>query len=100
MGHEKVPQLFSGEVGPMMATAVEGDKDHAGVVGTSGCRGGDRTASRDGRRLTLIDLAPERIQLRYRRAVDVDEAMAGAAAIGNQRLCRAVNCTDTRRMTG
>src|ERR1700750_3117268 len=126
MRGEELPQLLGGEVGPMVAAAVDGDQHHAAVVGTSGGRGGDRPAGRDGRRLTLIDLAPERIQVRYRRggyvgastgrgrhragrdarrltwidlaperiqvryrrAVDVDEATAGPATVGNQRICR------------
>src|ERR1700722_11199424 len=100
MSGEELPQLLGGEVGPMVAAAVDGDQHHAAVVGTSGGRGGDRPAGRDGRRLTLIDLTPERIQVRYRRAVDVDEATAGPATIGNQRIYRAVNRHDRRRMRG
>src|ERR1700735_1747785 len=98
MSGEELPQLCRGEVGPVVAAVVDGDQHHAAVIGASGGRCGDRTTGRDGRLLALIYLAPERIQVRYRWAVDVRKAVAGPAAVRNELICRAVNRHDRRRM--
>ena len=80
MPGEELPQLGGGELGPVVATIADGDQHHASMVSAASGRRSDRTAGRHDRQLTLIDLAPERIQLRHRWSVDVREAAALATA--------------------
>src|SRR6201995_6052030 len=89
---EELPQLGGGEVGPVVTTVADGDRRYAAMTGAGGGRRSDLAVGRLGRRLTLIDLGPQRVQLRYRGAVDVRESAALAAAIGNHRS----RCVGTR----
>src|SRR6201990_898957 len=95
---EELPQLGGGEVGPVVTTVADGDQRYAAMTGAGGGRRSDLAVGRLGRLLTLIDLAPQRIQLPYRWAVDMRESAALAAAVGNHRIRGAVNRHDRQWM--
>ena len=65
-----------------MAAAVDRDEDDAAIVGACGGRRGHRTVGGGSGSAALIDVAPERIDVGHRGAVDDAEALP--TAIGDE----------------
>ena len=81
--------------GPVVPALVDRDELDAAVVGAPRGRRGHRAVGRRVRGPAPVDVAPERVHIGNRRAVD--DAEARAAAVGHQIVRGAVNVNDRRR---
>src|SRR2546425_1161911 len=73
----------AGGAGPLVAGAGDGDEFDGAVVRAGGQGGGDRAGGGDGGLRALVGRPPPGVEVRDGRAVDVRDALAGAAVVGD-----------------
>src|SRR6202042_1696695 len=85
-----------GAAGPLVFAAVDGDQFDAAFVGARGGRCGEWGVGGDIGGAALVGLAPERVEVSYRRPVDGAPALP--AVVGDHLVGGAVDVDHRRRV--